>query len=412
MAEPQIPRVNDLLGAGFNAIVAERPSVQKQLAFGRYGDIMHGWKAQAQLVLRRLAGEAVAARLISEGRPLLDLLASEFDALIDASPQYAIGTVVIRRNHATTAEFTGGLIRPGTKFRLRADSTAIPQAKEATYQSTEPVFVGTDSTSAFPLSGYTQRLVIPIRAARPGAHANIPRTYSSISSDDDNPPIELADTLFDPSFSVVYGDAAGGSDGPPTAKLRALGKALGSGQYGPNEAAIIAGLLSTIGVAHAAVREHPTSGKVLAWIADESWAWSQRLRDTASQNLNDKWLGFGCAASIGTTSLVPVSATIAATLRDKRAFAETSELQSRIRAAVKSYFEDRSDWYTWRTNGIKGAVMRSDRRLLEVTSVTVKDLSGNTLSEPDGALPTTTANPLVYRFIDNTNITITLASPS
>lgn len=412
MAEPQIPRVNDLLGAGFDAIVAERPSVQKQLAFGRYGDIMHGWKAQAQLVLRRLAGEATAARLITEGAPLLDLLASEFDALVDPSPQYAIGTVVLRRSYATLSEFHGGIIRVGTKFRRPAESIAIPPAKEATYESTAPVFVGTDAASAFPLTGYTQRLEIPIRATRPGAHANIPRTYSSITIDDSDPPIELVDTLFDDSFIVVYGDAAGGSDGPPVSKLRSLGKALGSGQYGPNEAALLAGLLSTDGVAHAAVRERTSNGTMLAWIADESWAWSQRLRSAASQNLNDEWLGFGCAASIGTTSLVPISMTIAATLRDKRSFAETSELQSRIRAAVKSYFEVRPDWYAWRESGIKGAVMRSDRRLLEVTSVVVMDVDGNILSEPDGELPETTANPLVYRFVDDSNITITLSSPS
>jgi hypothetical protein len=411
MAEPQIPRVNDLLGAGFNAIVEERPSVAAQLAFGRYGNVMHGWKAQAQLVLRRLAAEAVSTRLISEGRPLLDLLASEFDAIIDPSPQKALGTVRLRRNKPALVDFTGGLIPTGTKFRRPADATASPPAQEALYESTEPVYVGTDATVTPPLTGYTQRITVPIQAARPGSHANIVRQYSPLTTDETDPPIELADTLFD-TFTVIYGDAAGGSDGPPTAKLRSLGRALGSGQYGPNEAAILAGLLSTVGVAHAAMRENTSTGKVIAWIADESWAWSSRLRDLSLQNLNDSWLGFGCSAGIGLTSVIPAAVVVAAKVRDTRSLAESSGLTSRMRTAIKSYFEDRSDWYTWNANGIRGAVMRSDRRLLDVTSVVVKDLAGNTLSEPATSLPTTTINPLVYRYVSDTNITITLASPS
>ncbi len=412
MADPQIPRVNELLGAGFDAIAAQRPSAVRHLAFGRYGDVFHGWKAQAQLVLRRLAHEAKSTRLICGGRPLLDLLASEFDAIVDPSPQKAVGTVVLRRNYATAGEFTGGVIRAGTKFRRPANATACPQAKEALYESTEPVYVGTDSVAApAPLTGRVQRVVVPIRAVTAGASANITQVYSPILSDSDNPPIEKADTLFDSAFAVVYGDAAGGSSAPQDAKLRQLGKALGSGQYGPNEAAILAGLLLTSGVAHAAVREKTSSGTVLAWIADESWAWSDKLRDTALQNLNDTWLGFGCACSIGQTSTVPVGVSVSATVRDKRTFADSSGLTEKMRQSVKAYFNDRPDWYSWRHAGIKGAVMRSDRRLLEVTDAVVKDLDGNTISEPSGALPTTTINPIVYRYIDDTNVSITLASP-
>lgn len=413
MAEPQIPRVNDLLGAGFDAIATARPTTVRHLAFGQYGDVMHGWKAQAQLVLRRLAHEAKSTRLICDGRPLLDLLASEFDAILDPSPQHAIGTVVLRRSFLTAAEFTGGIIRAGTKFRRPADPTATPQARGALFESTEPVYVGTDSTVAPPPSiGRTQRVVVPIRAVTSGAAGNIPRAYSSILSDDASPLIEIADTLFDPAFSVVYGDAAGGSDQPQTARLRALGKALGSGQYGPNEAAIMAGLLLTNGVAHAAVRESATTGTIVAWIADESWAWSSRLRDLALQNLNDTWLGFGCAAAIGATSMTPVGISAAVTVRDKRAFAETSGLTEKIRASVRTYFNDRPDWYAWRESGIKGAIMRADRRLLEVTSVTVKGLDGAVISQSSGELPTTTVNPLVYRYVDDTNISVVLSSPS
>jgi len=412
VTDPQIPRTNEILGAGYEAFIASRPSAAKHLVTGRYGDLFAGWRAQCQLVLSRLTSEAVAARLpLARGNPLLDLLASEFDALIDPAPTQAVGQVILKRSHDAPGDFTGGLIRKGTKFRRVSDPTSMPRALPATYESTEPVYAGTDSTFV-PFVGYYQSLTIPIKASIGGSASNIARGQSWIISDDASPPIELSDTLFD-TFTVTYGEAAGGSDGPSVAKLRSLGRALGQGQYGPTGAALLAGLLLTDGVSHAALYEDTTTGKSKAWIADDSWAWSHKLRSAALQNLADKWLGFGGSVSIGVTSTLPAAVEIAATLRDKRDLNDTSTIEEKMRVAVRSYFEDRGDWYVWRDSGIKAACMRSSRKLLEVTAVSVKDLEGNALSEPSGLLSTIVGyTPIVHRQVDDTAITITFSAAS
>lgn len=411
MVDPQIPRAVDVLGAGKDALIAVRPHTKRFLTVGRYADVMAGWRAQYQLVLRRLAHEALCSRLVVDGKPLLDLLASEFDAAVDPAPQHAIGTVRLLRNKTGPTGFTGGLIRQGTKFRRPADATATPPAREALYESTEPVYVGSSYQVATPpLTGYVQYITVPVRAVLPGSAANIVRTHGAAIASDTTAPMVVADSLFD-TFTVDYADAAGGSDGPPVAKLRALGTALGTGQYAPNLAAIAAGLLMTNGVAHVAVTEDTTTGKVLAWAADESWAWSTRLRDRALQNLNDRWLGFGCAASLGVVSNYNVSVSLALTLRDKRHLADGSAITEKVRKAILAYFNDRPDWYTWRIDRVIGEAMRADRRILDVQEALVKNADGN-MDEPAAALPASVAAPIYHYNVDEGSITTLLYAPS
>jgi hypothetical protein len=264
----------------------------------------------------------------------------------------------------------------------------------ASYEVAEPVYVGNVYTG-------TQTVTVKIKATQAGAGSNL-RPY--------DPALVLVDPLFDTRFTVASADAAGGSGVASDVKLRSLAMALATGQDGPTMAAISSGLLLTEGVAHVAFAE-PGDGTVLAWIADESWCYSSELAKRASQILKSTYLGFGCKVIISPVvdRLVSVSATVA--LRDKRDVAYTEELGQSVRDGLRAYFDERSDWYTWKTTGISAAITRSDRRLLRATNIVVKDSAGTTLVAPSTALPNSASSIYHYQ-LDDANVAINFVSPS
>lgn len=401
-----LPTVGDIVAPGQAAQVRLRHSTSTHLATGRYAEVYAGWAAQCQICLARLADEAMSARLPTATREaLLDLVASEFNTVVDPLPQKSNGSVTLVRVRGTGAALGPGLIRPGTKFRKAGDSKSSPQVASASYVVVEPCYVHATAENA-------QQIVVRIQATQAGAASN-KRSY--------DPDLALADTLFDTRFVVFKSDSAGGSDGVSDDKLRAIANAVATGQYGPTLTAATVGLLETAGVSHVASHE-PGDGTVFAWVADDSWACSAQLMATAKQNLYDNYLGFGCKACVGSVedTLASVSATVI--LRDKRYMADTMAedatgapgVYDNVRAALVKYFNGRPDWYTWKLSGVGIAIARADRRILRVEDVVVKDALGAAVPEPSSTLPTDydsvlTDTPVAIKHyqLDDTNMTLT-----
>jgi hypothetical protein len=402
MTDAILPRLPDLVGAAAQKLIEERPAARPHIVAGRWGDLLAQQKAEAALALKRLASEVQAARVgQAEGRALYDLLVSEFDAIITPEPSKAVGTILLDRNYGDgTVTMPGGIIPKGTRFRKVADASTSPPVRGADYVSVTPVFVE-------PAPGnYTQSISVRIEAAQAGTAANAQPWEETCFA--------LADALFDSDIAVNEGAAAGGSDGFSTARLRSLARALSLGQYGPVALALVAGALSTPGVTRVAACEYDQAnarGVTSLWIADDSWCWSRQLQDTAQQVIQDGWLGFGCSCLPNKIENTRVSVTASIMLRDKRHLADTLEINHRVRAAVKSYFDDRPDFYTWKNASLRGAIVQSDRRILACQSVAVKDVGGNTLSEPSALFPATPATQLYHYDVDATRLTPTYLTP-
>ncbi len=410
MTEQQVPRVSDVLAGGINALALARPHAVQFLETGRYGDLVFGtWKSLVQLALARLADECKASRVpLATGIALRDLLASEFDAVTDPTPQKATGTFKLYRHNTTGSVLQGGLVRAGTRFARIGSPAATPAIRSAQYETVEPVFVPSLNPGGF--GTFPLRVV----ATQPGTAANIQPL---------DPAVTIADSLFDQYWQVQESRAAGGSDGVSVAKLRSLAQAISLGQYGPVLWALAAGALMTTGVSHVALREYDSPGYAadrglsVLWIADDSWCWCQQLADTCLQNLRDKWLGFGCKCKVNEVINVPISLSATVLLRDKRYVADTLAIADNIRAACLAYFNDRSDWWTWRERAIAARIVSSDRRVLSVpvgmgSGVVLTDLRYNaTISEPTAGLPANPANTISHLDLANSNVQLTFVTP-
>jgi len=398
-----LPRLTDLVGAAAEKLIETRPSARKHIATGRWGDPLVMWKAECALVQKRLAAEIAAARVSSEGRALYDLLVSEFDAVISPDPSKAVGTIMLTRT-AGSALVTqpGGLIPKGTKFRKTASATSSPPVRGAEYVSVEPVFVA-------PYPGNSiQTVNIRIEATQSGTAANAQPWETTTA-------FALGETLFDPLLTMSQGWAAGGSAAFSTVKLRALAQALSQGQYGPTAAALAAGVLSSPGVSRFAMQEYDQTGDrgtTVIWIGDDSWCWSQQLENTALQTLQDNWLGFGCTVTINPIDNTRASASASVMLRDKRNLADTLAIADNVRAAVKAYFDNRPDFYTFRLSSLAAVITRSDRRILSCANPVVKDVLGVTLTEPSASLPASTANQILHYDLDATKLALAFLTPA
>lgn len=405
-ATTQIPRVTDITGAATTALAASRPSAAQHIATGRWGDPIAMWKAQITLALRRLADECRSGRVpLAEGKALAELVASEFDAATDPSPQKAIGLVEMLRHNTTAVAWPGGLIRAGTKFSRAADPTKSPRVRAAQYETLEPFYVDSMIPAAW------AQVSLKVRAIQAGTAANI-QAHDAV--------LTIADTLFDTNSTVSTSRAAGGSDGVSVAKLRSLAQAASLGQYGPTTFALAAGCLLTSGVSRVAIKEYPGTtytadcGGCRIWLCDDSWCWSSVLADSAKQRLNDSYLGFGCKAAINEVINLPVSLAATVLLRDRRYVADTVEISDNIRAACLSYFNDRPDWWTWRERSIAARIVGCDRRILSVpTTITLTDtLTGSGLAPPSAELPISPGYPIYHYDLDTTNVGLTFVTPS
>jgi hypothetical protein len=292
-----------------------------------------------------------------------------------------------------------GTIRAGTVWSVLADPTAVPPIVGAQYQVEQDTPVPTGQ----------QSVTVPVLATRTGAFANIPAWAAGGPT-----PRYTTPTLFDAAATMKLATtsikAAGGSDGQTDPELRRAAGAAALGSAGPTVPALVAGALRTVGASRTVVREDYTTGAAVVYPVDASWAQSTRWNATVEQILRDTWLGFGCRLTMGTVQnrIVRIDATVA--LRDAAYLADTSAITTAIQNAIRAYFDDRVDWYVWRTAALKAVVARADRaRISTCPQLIVRDQDGVALTEP--AIPSAGSALTHWVFADNA-VSITYTQPA
>jgi hypothetical protein len=416
-ADPQLYRISDVLGPAVDALVAARPKAKRHIYAGRYGDVLHGWAAQAALVRARLAREIVARRLgLAEDQALVELCASEYFAELDSAPQPAIGEATIRRvvsngNPSTSANFGAGVIPAGKRFRLVGNTESVPPLPDAIYESTAPVICGRNDTSSPTVNGpvytHTQTVIVPVRAVRPGPEANVPNIAALMGSQS----VRVLDPLFDAGFAGVALIAAGGTNGQIDEQLRALARALSSGEWGPTSDAGLAGALSHPSIRRAVWVNDPSDAVAKLFVADESWATSLALRTQTLARLNTGWLGFGARVALRSISNQRIRLRATIVLRSDAYLSDATDIAERVTAAAVRFFDDRQDFWTWTAASLEGALVAADlrRRILSASAVTVEDQDGNALAAPAQA-----PNPdgLIHYWLAGNAVELTFDTPS
>jgi hypothetical protein len=410
---PLVPRAGEVIGPGLDALARVRPSAFPFANHddGRWGDLFVGWSGQVALLLRRLADEAVSARVaLARGDALTALTASEFETARLSAPTSAVGTVVLGRG---PKPLTGGAVTRGFGFRRDASDTAQPKIASATYAATADV--------SWPLNAATVR--VPVRATRPGAFANAPWIDGGIQTEG---LLQLADIPFDRSIRVVSYDASGGSDGQNDEDLRRQASAYAVGQYAPTLGAIVAGALRGTGVHRLAARDVTRLGAARAGapqgeaaaytavtIADASWASGAAWCAAVQQAIVDGFLGHGCAVKVAGVENVRIRCEVTVTLRDPGALTDPSLITAAIQSALRAYFDDRPDWYTWRLSQMRAVVSRAHAQILTCSNAAVRSLATNAvLDEPDPAPPTALGITHTHWMLVANGVSVTYQNPT
>jgi len=364
----QIPRLADLRGAAWWFLYQNRRKAYQHLYSGRWGDVVEGWVAQAAICRSRLGHEMLSARLpLSAGSPLRDLALSEFFAEIPSGSTRAVGEVILTR---TAGSMPGGIIRAGHRFQKTADTTAHPPVPGAEYTAEVTVSVAPATISA----------IIPVIATAPGTEANTYIDLADPSMETELSPASSSDALFDTNFSVTGVRAAGGSVSISDTLIRAIARSCYTGRQGPNSWAAVAGVLTAgRGVECAQYFEDPANSRGVVYVADASWASSDRLCELLAQDLRGQpgrreWLGFG--SKVDVLGVRNYSISIVATLQTREAVDETSIIPSLVKAA-RYYFDERLGWWNYRTNTLAAALCAADSRIIGCTMVSIQNTNGS-----------------------------------
>jgi hypothetical protein len=396
VTEPILPSVIDPIGRGIDALVRARPSSARHIERGRYGHPFAGWRAQESILLARIADEIRAARLpTAEGAALRALAASEFDTDVVDGPTRAVGTIALWRPVEPTP---AGVIRKGSLFRRVGEPTATPARADVLYAAVDDVYV--------PQSYLTARVVV--EATAPGSAANI---VPSDAPQYAQPPLELqvASALFDPTWRIDSGDAGGGSDRVTDDDVRRMARAFVLGRVAPTTAAILAGALLSTGVKRVAAFEDPVGAQTVLTIADGSFsgstAWANRVR----QRLYDGFVGFGCKVRVDYARNRFVKVTAKLTLRDAAHGYDTSAILASAQKALRRYFDDRPDWYSFRNRAMRAVLARCDPRVLTCTSAVVESAWGTgAIADPGLVVP---GMPLFHYWLADDALSVEFDNP-
>jgi hypothetical protein len=390
--DPIVCTPDEIVGPAIDELVSLRPAALQHIntGLGVYSHPIAGWRAQASLALKRLALAAADRRLaLANGQALIDTATSEFAVLDSFDPTAAVGEVSLSR-----ATLTPGTIPKGTRFKRPASLLPPIPLSGAEYTSTDDVTVARNQLT----------VTVKIQAVTTGAASNTPLTSSTLPSD-----IEISDTLFD-TFTVTGYSAAGGSDIVTNGDLKHFATAFSRGQYAPTSGALAAGALKNTGVKRFGVYDDTTTGTATVFVADKSWASGSRWVSTIKQSLYDnEFVGFGCKVTVGIVLNTVVVVTATVMLKDNTFLNETSSIDRNIKAAIRRYLDDRSDWYVWKSVGLRAAITRADSRILKCSSAVMTNLAG-------AVIPETTGNPLsstyaYHYYIPDNNVTVNYVSP-
>jgi len=313
---------------------------------------------------------------------------------LNAFAQSTVGT----STSTTIASGSGSLLAPG--------SFIIVQGAGGSFVGIYKVIVATGSAIAMTNVGAEGWLVIGTVPA--GA------TFALVDTS-----IQPNAGLFDPNLTVVDCEASGGSSGLTDPVLVAASRAYAFGQFGPTDGAIAAGVLRQQAARHYAFFRAGTLPYAQAYVADESWASGTYWTSLVAQSIADEWAGFGCRTRFGLIVNRPIQIAATLQLTTTDALSNTDAIDTNVRAAAKDYFDNRFDWYSWRTGPLQGALSRADPNILTCVSVTVIDsASGAVLSPPANTFGLSWAPTLTHYYIaasatsGDTVITTTYIPPS
>jgi hypothetical protein len=412
----QLFRLADILSPAVTALLGdlegERRRARERYAQsgplgGRYGDIARGWAGQAAVLRARLTKEVLATRLDSSaGQELKDLAKSEYLAELLSEPRKAVGEFTFRRvlvndDPSSTGQLSKGTIPAGTRLKRVIGSALRFPAQDSEFVTTAPVACGADDDFTS-VNGdnfnHIQDVVVPVEATREGPHANLARFNTSAV----NPlNFSIESELFDPLFTVLSAAAAGGTLGVVDEQIRALARAMATGNSGPTAQAVVAGALTNTSVRYAAYVNNAAFATGLLFAADESWASSAALEEQVLRDLRAyPWIGWGCKVVVSGVVNVGVIVRPTVMLRDRAYEPATAEITESIRVALQDYFDDRPDWYTWTTNAVGAVVGGADDRIMACTDVVVLDQSGEPLDEPPAEIDPNTSTARHFQVID------------
>ena len=388
----QLPRISDLMVAPTQALLDAKPSAIKAAYTGRYADVLRGWEAQATRFRRYLAEECKAAKLrFAEDGELFELITSEFWAQIDPSPKKAIGEVILSRSGDKPA----GSIRRGHRFARKASVSGFPLLPAAEFVVSAPVYVAQDVSS----------IEIPIEATVAGEAGNFPRYIPF----DPEVALSSVDTLFDSAFVVDQMTTAGGASSVDNDWARAIAKSTFSGQFGPLDSALRAGAYSSMRPRRIASILDSVNARAKLFVADSSWASSTQMCNVIKQTIRDSWLGFGGAVSVLPIYNQAINIKATVTLKGAKYIDETSAIVENITKALKQYFDDRPDFYTFDNYTLRGLLSTADSRVLTCSSVIVLDAFDNVLTS--GTL-TENATHAIHYMLANDAVSVTFTLPS
>lgn len=416
MAIPQLPRLCDLMTPAVQALLAARPKAELHLASGVYGDVLAGWEAQATIWRAYIAKECRAGRLpLSVGSALVELAGSDYWSAPDSSAQKAVGEAQLYREIINTTAsgvgtFATGTVKNGSRFALTAAPSARPPVQAAQFVSTAPVYVGPDSDATVDLGGgqfkHTQHIPVPIEASTTGTQANTVAVFG-----EDNSQGTSVDTLFDTTLTVQFLRAAGGSTGVDDPWRRIIAASELAGFFGPNNAALVAGTMEVPRVRRMAISLDTVTAISRVFVADVSWAYSNRLLELVTQNIAKTWQGWGCRVKAFGVFNQLIGVTGALVIDSSQSLTDSADIANNVRTALRAYFDDRPDWYTFRNQAVRSVIAHADPRILTCTSASVLDPNNNVISEPPKKVAAGATFALHYSLLDDA-VRLTFAAPS
>lgn len=401
-ANKLIPFVDTCVGAGITKLAELRPNSLKHTNLGKgvYSHLFEGWRAQGNLVAARFGDEVVSTRLFASGDGLKQLCSSEFDTFLSSDPTNGIGEITLTRS---TGSYPAGVIRKGHPFAKEADDKQPLQVDSARYEVARDILVAKNQTS----------VTVPIVSVKTGNTSNI-ITYTNGGNAISYALLVTGTPLFDTAFTVSSSRVAGGSLTPAQDQiLRKAAKAYASGRFGPTIGAISFGAYLYSGVSNLAVVDNPVNARTVVFPTDESWAYSSELNSAVGQNIKDNWAGFGCAIQMGTTTNRFIHIDAEVVLTDSKYLIDPSPIYNDIVDALRFYFNERPDWWTWKEATIKATIAGASRKIFACNSVDVTDaLDSSSISEP-GPLSLSTSNPIItHYYIADNAININFLGPS
>jgi len=385
----QLYRMSDILSPAVDALLGElqgeRRLARQRFAQsgplgGRFGDILRGWQGQAELLRARLTKEVMATRLDGcSGQELKDLAKSEYFAELPNDPRKAVGEAVLQRvlintNPDPTSAFKAGTIPVSTRIKRTIGSAPRVPAQDSEFVTTVAVdCTNVDSHTRLQGDGsyeHQQEITVPIEATREGPHANLAFYDGQL-----NPRVgTIASAIFDPAFFAADILTAGGTLGVVDDQIRALARAMAIGSNGPTSTAVVAGALTNSGVRRVAYVESAATAEGRLYIADESWASSAAYRNAIHQELRAyPWIGWGCRVNLYQVANTGIVVRPTILLRSREYESAQADITTNVLAALREYFDDRPDWYTWRLNAIGATVGAADDRIMACTAVDVID---------------------------------------